>query len=116
MTLEAIKAAIAELPETERASLASWLVRLDSEAWDRQIDADFSEGGAGTPQLDRNRDCWRVPVVLSYTQLGVVGSVGEIVVDAASGQVMEHTPIAAMQEVAKQLYEQHKDAIEAPLF
>jgi len=53
MTLEAIKAAIAELPETERASLASWLVRLDSEAWDRQIDADFSEGGAGTPQLER---------------------------------------------------------------
>jgi len=52
MTLEAIKAAIAELPETERASLSAWLVRQDSEAWDREIDADFSEGGAGTPLLE----------------------------------------------------------------
>jgi len=53
MTLEAIKAAIAELPETERASLAAWLIRKDAEDWDKQIEADFSEGGAGTPLLER---------------------------------------------------------------
>lgn len=52
MTLEAIKAAIAELPETERASLATWLVRQDAADWDRQIEADFSEGGAGTPLIE----------------------------------------------------------------
>jgi len=52
MTLEAVKAAIAELPETERASLAAWLIRQDAEDWDRQIDADFSEGGPGTPLLE----------------------------------------------------------------
>ena len=53
MTLETIKAAIAELPETERASLAAWLVRQDAADWDKQIEADFSEGGAGTPLLER---------------------------------------------------------------
>ena len=52
MTLEAIKAAIAELPEPERASLAAWLIRQEAEAWDKQIEADFSEGGAGTPLLE----------------------------------------------------------------
>ena len=52
MTLEAIKAAIAELPETERASLASWFVRQDAKDWNKQIEADFSEGGAGVPLLE----------------------------------------------------------------
>ena len=52
MTLEAIKAAIAELPEPERASLAAWLIRQDAADWDRKIDADFSEGGPGTPLLE----------------------------------------------------------------
>ena len=53
MTLEAIKAAIAELPETERASLVASLIRQDAEDWDKQMEADFSEGGAGTPLLER---------------------------------------------------------------
>jgi len=52
MTLEAIKAAIAELPENERASLAAWLIRLDAEAWDREITTDFSEGGRGATLLE----------------------------------------------------------------
>ena len=52
MNLEAIKAAIVELPEVERSSLVAWLVRQDAEDWDRQIEADFSEGGAGTPLLE----------------------------------------------------------------
>jgi len=53
MTLEAIKEAITELPETERTSLASWLNARDAEAWDRQIEADFSEGGAGMALLEQ---------------------------------------------------------------
>jgi hypothetical protein len=53
MTLEAIKEAIAELPDTEKTSLVSWLNAQDAEAWDRQIEADFSEGGAGMPLLEQ---------------------------------------------------------------
>jgi hypothetical protein len=53
MTLEAIKEAIAELPKTEMTSLVSWLNAQDAEEWDRQIEADFSEGGPGTALLEQ---------------------------------------------------------------
>lgn len=53
MTLEAIKEAIAELPNAEKTSLVSWLNAQDAEAWDRQIEADFSEGGAGMALLEQ---------------------------------------------------------------
>jgi len=51
MTLEAIKEAIEQLPETDKTSLVSWLNAQDAEAWDRQIEADFSEGGRGMALL-----------------------------------------------------------------
>lgn len=70
---------------------------------------------AGTPQLDRKQECWRVPVVLSYSRLRVMGKVGEVVVDTTSGQVTDYTPINEMREQARKIYEQHKDAIDAPL-
>jgi hypothetical protein len=47
MTVEAIKAAITELPEDERHSLAAWLNGLDYDAWDKAMVADFSPGGPG---------------------------------------------------------------------
>ena len=53
MTLEAIKEAIAELPDTEKTSMVSWLNAQDAEAWDREIEADFSEGGAGMALLEQ---------------------------------------------------------------
>jgi hypothetical protein len=53
MTLEAIKEAIEELPNTEKTSLVSWLNAQDAEAWDRQIEADFSDGGAGIALLEQ---------------------------------------------------------------
>jgi hypothetical protein len=52
MTLEAIKQAITELPEEEKTSLVAWLNEQDAKAWDKQIEADFSEGGAGMALLD----------------------------------------------------------------
>ena len=52
MTLEAIKVAIKKLPEREKTSLAAWLRQQDAEAWDRQIEQDFSEGGAGAALLE----------------------------------------------------------------
>ena len=48
MTLEAIKKAIEELPEEEKLALETWL----KEAWDAQIEKDFSPGGAGLALLD----------------------------------------------------------------
>lgn len=52
MTLEAIKAVIAELPGADRASLTAGLLQRDGEAWDKQIEANFSEGGRGMALLE----------------------------------------------------------------
>ena len=53
MTLEAIKEAISVLPKAERASLVHWLNLEDAKTWDQQIEADFSEDGAGTALLQQ---------------------------------------------------------------
>ena len=52
MTLEAIKDAIGELPEAEKVSLVAWLNEQDAKAWDKQLETDFSEGGAGMALLE----------------------------------------------------------------
>ena len=53
MTLEAIKEAVAGLPEDERHSLAAWLNELDYDEWDKQIVKDFSPGGRGMAWAER---------------------------------------------------------------
>jgi len=45
--VEAIKEAIAGLPEEERRSLAVWLNELDYDEWDKEMVKDFSPGGRG---------------------------------------------------------------------
>ena len=47
MTVEALREAIAELPEDERHSLAAWLMELEFDEWDKQMVKDFSPGGRG---------------------------------------------------------------------
>lgn len=47
MTVETIKDLIEHFPPDDQATLASWLGRRDMQAWDAQIERDFSEGGAG---------------------------------------------------------------------
>jgi len=53
MTVNAIKEAISGLPAAEKTMLAVWLNTQDSEAWDRQIEADFCEDGPGMALLDQ---------------------------------------------------------------
>ncbi|HLY59339.1 MAG TPA: hypothetical protein VKV95_01090 [Terriglobia bacterium] len=53
MTLEAIKQAIVELPEREKTTLVAWLKEQDALAWDKEIEEDFSEGGAGMALLEK---------------------------------------------------------------
>jgi len=53
MTVEAIKEAIAELPEEERASLASWIAERENDEWDKQMVKDFSPGGRGSHLVDK---------------------------------------------------------------
>ena len=51
MSVEAIKAAIEQLPEPDRRKLADWLDDLEERSRDAQIDRDFSAGGRGTQLL-----------------------------------------------------------------
>ena len=52
MTVEAIKDAIEHLPAEEQSALVSWIGHRDLRAWDKQIEADFSPGGAGLKLLE----------------------------------------------------------------
>ena len=45
MILAEIKSAVDELSEAELTELASFIRKREELAWDRQIDADFSENG-----------------------------------------------------------------------
>ncbi len=47
MTVEAIKAAIEQLSEPERRKLADWFTELEEQAWDAEMERDFSRGGRG---------------------------------------------------------------------
>jgi hypothetical protein len=47
MTVEAIKDAIRQLPEGERASLAAWINEMEYDEWDKEMLKDFSPGGRG---------------------------------------------------------------------
>jgi hypothetical protein len=67
------------------------------------------------PQLDESGDVWHVSVVLTYAIIGPVGEIGEVLVSAASEEVVSHTPVEEMKERARALYEQHREQIEAPL-
>jgi hypothetical protein len=70
---------------------------------------------ADSPALDAEANVWRVPVLLSYAVIGPVGQTGEILVSTASEEILSYTPIEEMKAAARVLYEQHRDAIEAPV-
>jgi hypothetical protein len=53
MTVEAIKEAIAGLPDEQRHSLAAWLNELDYDEWDKEMVKDFSPGGRGYHSVER---------------------------------------------------------------
>ena len=53
ITIEAIKEAIAGLPEDDRASLAAWLALHTMDAWDKEMHTDFSPGGRGDHVVEK---------------------------------------------------------------
>lgn len=72
---------------------------------------------AGAPKivLFPTRVIWIVPVVLTYPNVGIVGEVGEVAVDAEIGTIVGWTPIEEMEAIAKELYEGKKSEIEITL-
>ena len=70
---------------------------------------------AGIPVYDPPHEAWRIPVWLSYPGVAPLGPVGELCVDAVSGEVQPHTPLAQMKTQALRLCDQHRATIDAPL-
>jgi hypothetical protein len=56
MSLAEIKDAVDALTPVELAELASFIRQRDNAEWDREIEADFAEGGRLRPLLDEVRD------------------------------------------------------------
>ena len=63
MSLAEIKDAVDTLSPGELAELASFIHQRENAAWDRQIDADFAEGGRLRPLLDEVREDIRSSVL-----------------------------------------------------
>jgi hypothetical protein len=70
---------------------------------------------ASTPSFDEATAVWRVPIILAYPFLGVLGKVGEVIVSATKAEIISTTPIEQMLTEARSLAESHRDEIEAPL-
>jgi hypothetical protein len=60
MSLAEIKSAVDALSPEELAELAAFIRERDNAAWDRQIDADFAEGGRLREVADEVRADTRV--------------------------------------------------------
>jgi len=56
VSLAELKTAVDALSPTELAELAAFIRERENAAWDRQIDADFSEGGRLRSILEEARD------------------------------------------------------------
>ena len=54
--MEAIKEAIRQLPEPERRALADWMEELEEQAWDAEMERDFSPAGRGYHLVEK-ADC-----------------------------------------------------------
>ena len=70
---------------------------------------------ADQAQYDPQEACWHVPVILAYPYVGVLGMVGEIQIAAQTATVVSHTPFEDMRCTAQNLYDTHRDAIEAAI-
>lgn len=70
---------------------------------------------AGIPRLLSfpARTIWATPILLSYPEIGPVGEVGFIAVDAELGNVVGWTPFPEIYKAAEQVYSDKKGQIEA---
>ena len=64
------------------------------------------------PALDEQNNLWRVPVVLAYPGI-VVGEVGEIFIDAQSGEIVAHADLEKMKELGLELGRKHRAKVRA---
>jgi len=68
--------------------------------------------GTAEPTLDPDGEHWHAPVLLTYPGI-VLGQVGELTIDAGTGEVVGHTEIEEMKTQAMGLWKQHHAKVKA---
>lgn len=68
MTIEAIEDAITGLPEDAQVVLASWLNLQTMDAWDREMQSDFSPGGRGHHLVEKVKGQIRAGIFRSIAE------------------------------------------------
>ena len=68
---------------------------------------------ADQPQLIATDNVWLVPIILAYPGIGSIGCVGDMHISTTKEKIISHTPLTEMKQTAQQLYDTHRDAIEA---
>ncbi len=95
--------------ETTTALAAFDIIRCASGWLRRHLPDRF---GTAEPALDQDGQRWRAPVILAYPGI-VPGQVGELVIDAGTGEVITHTDIEQMKTQALELWELNHARIKA---
>jgi hypothetical protein len=70
---------------------------------------------AGTPVHDGEADLWRVPVLYVYPNQGPLGVVGEIALDAATGELQTQPAIEEVKQRAMKLYQSRSESQDSAL-
>ncbi|MGH7454473.1 MAG: hypothetical protein ACRENG_24170 [bacterium] len=70
---------------------------------------------AGIPRLlsFTARTIWATPILLSYPEIGPIGEVGFVAVDAELGNVVGWTPFAEIYKAAEKFYSDKREQIAA---
>ena len=68
--------------------------------------------GTAEPTLEPDGECWRAPVILAFPGI-VLGEVGELIIDAHTGEVTSHTDLAQMKARATKLWKRDHAKIKA---
>ena len=68
--------------------------------------------GPDEPEFNAQRQLWRVPISLSYPVMNL-GEVGELWIDAASGEVVAHTDLAEVEARALRLGRKNRAKVRA---
>lgn len=68
--------------------------------------------GTAEPAFEPDDNRWCAPVILTYPGI-VLGQVGELIIDANTGEIISHTNIEQMKERATKLWERNHAKIEA---
>lgn len=95
--------------ETPPTLVAFDIIRLASGWLRRHLPDRF---GTAEPTLDSNGEHWHAPVILTYPGI-VLGQVGELIIEARTGEVVSHTEIPEMKARALKLWKRDHAKVKA---